>query len=219
LSVIEAVLFDVDGVLVDSEAFIAEAAVAMLAERYGVTVTREEFQPFIGMGEDRFIGGVAEKFGITLDLEADKARTYELYFEVIRGKLREIPGARVFLRFCRERNLKIAIATSADRRKLEANLREIGLSEADFDAAVNGLQVERKKPYPDIYLEAARRVGTDPSHCLVVEDAVSGVQAAKAAGCSCLGLAGSFTELELKIAGADFFAFDLEAPLYLTIFD
>ena len=114
--------------------------------------------------------------------------------------------------------LKIAVATSADRRKLEANLREIGLSEADFDATVDGLQVERKKPYPDIYLEAARRVGTDPSHCLVVEDAVSGVQAAKAAGCSCLGLAGSFSEAELRAAGADFFALDLVASRHLPIF-
>ena len=98
MSVIEAVLFDMDGVLVDSEAFIAQAAIAMLAERYGVTATREDFLPFIGTGENRFISGVAEKYGLSLDLEADKARTYELYFEVVRGKLREIPGAGAFLR-------------------------------------------------------------------------------------------------------------------------
>jgi HAD superfamily hydrolase (TIGR01509 family) len=204
-----AVLFDMDGVLVDSEAFIAEAAIAMLAEGYGVVAKREDFLPFVGMGEDRFIGGVAEKHGVALELARDKARTYELYFEVIKDRLHEIPGAVAFARECRRRGLKTAVATSADRRKLEANLREVGLAESDFDAIVDGLQVERKKPFPDIYLEAARRVGADPASCLVVEDAVSGVKAAKAAGMFCLALAGSFTEAALREAGADWFASDL----------
>jgi HAD superfamily hydrolase (TIGR01509 family) len=207
---IGAVLFDVDGVLVDSEAFIAEAAIAMFAERYGVVATRDDFLPFVGMGEDRFIGGVAEKHGVALDLEADKTRTYELYFEVIHGRLREIPGAADFVRKCRARGLKTAIATSADRRKLDANLGEIGLSESDFDAAVDGLQVRRKKPFPDIYLEAARRVGIEPGRCVVIEDAVSGVRAAKAAGCACLAIIGTFSEAELRAAGADYFGVDLK---------
>jgi beta-phosphoglucomutase len=208
---IRAVLFDMDGVLVDSEAFIAEAAIAMLAERYGVKATREDFQPFIGKGEDKFIGGVAEKYGARIEIVADKARTYELYFQMIRGRLKELPGAVDFVRECRARGLKTAIATSADRRKLEANLAEIGLSEADFDVAVDGLQVGRKKPFPDIYIEAARRLGLDPAECLVVEDAVSGVRAAKAAGAACLALGGSFPEAELRAAGADYFAPDLAA--------
>jgi beta-phosphoglucomutase len=206
---IQAVLFDMDGVLVDSEAFIAEAAIAMFAQRHGIRVTREDFQPFVGAGENRYLGGVAAKYGIGLDLETDKARTYELYFGLIRGRLREIPGAVDFVRACRARGLKTAIATSADRRKLGANLDAIGLSEADFDATVDGLQVERKKPFPDIYLEAARRIGVGAGDCLVVEDAVSGVAAAKAAGAACLAIGGSFSEAELRAAGADYFAADL----------
>jgi beta-phosphoglucomutase len=207
--VIAAVLFDMDGVLVDSEAFIAEAAIAMLAERYGVAAAREDFLPFVGMGENRFIGGVAEKYGVVLESERDKARTYELYFEVIKGRLREVPGATAFVRECRARGIKTAIATSADRRKLEANLREIGLPESLFDATIDGLQIERKKPFPDIYLKAAASVGAAPRDCLVVEDAVSGVQAAKAALMRCLALAGSFPEAELRAAGADWFSQNL----------
>jgi beta-phosphoglucomutase len=205
----EAVLFDMDGVLVDSEAFIAQAAMAMLAERYGIVATREDFLPFVGTGENRFIGGVAEKHGVSIDIEPDKARTYDLYHELIRGRLKALPGAVAFVRECRARGLKTAIATSADRLKLEASLHEIGLSDADFDALVDGLQVERKKPFPDIYLEAARRLGVQPDRCLVVEDAVSGVRAAVSAGCACLGIGGSFSEAELRAAGADFFAPDL----------
>jgi haloacid dehalogenase superfamily, subfamily IA, variant 3 with third motif having DD or ED/haloacid dehalogenase superfamily, subfamily IA, variant 1 with third motif having Dx(3-4)D or Dx(3-4)E len=204
----KAVLFDMDGVLVDSEPFIAEAAIAMLAEAHGVVASREDFLPFVGMGEDRFIGGVAEKHGVKLDPERDKARTYELYFEVIRGRLREIPGAVAFVEACRGLGLKTAIVTSADRRKLEANLREIGLDESRFEVSIDGLQIGRKKPYPDIYLEAARRLGVEPGDCLVVEDAVAGVKAAKAAGMTCLALGGSFSEAELRSAGADAFACD-----------
>jgi beta-phosphoglucomutase len=205
----DAVLFDMDGVLVDSEAFIAEAAAKMLEESYGVRAGPEDFLPFVGMGEDRFISGAAARHGVSVDIARDKARTYELYFEVIRGRLREVPGAAAFVRECREAGLKTAIATSADRRKLEANLREIGLSESDFDAAVDGLQVARKKPFPDIYLEASRRLSVPSGRCLVVEDAVSGVEAAKSAGMACLALAGSFPEAELRAAGADYFAPDL----------
>jgi beta-phosphoglucomutase len=206
---VEAVLFDMDGVLVDSEAFIAEAAIAMLAERYGVAATREDFLPFVGTGEDRFISGAAARHGIEVEIERDKARTYDLYDELVRGRLEALPGAVDFVRECRSRGLKTAVATSADRRKLDVNLSEIGIPGSEFDALVDGLQVARKKPWPDIYLEAARRVGTDPRRCLVVEDAVSGVRAAKAAGCLCLALGGSFPEAELLAAGADWYRRDL----------
>jgi beta-phosphoglucomutase len=206
---VEAVLFDMDGVLVDSEAFIAEAAIAMLAESYGVVATREDFLAFVGTGEDRFISGAAARHGIQVEIERDKARTYDLYDQLVRGRLEALPGAVDFVRECRSRGLRTAVATSADRRKLEVNLREIGIALDEFDALVDGTQVERKKPWPDIYLEAARRTGSDPSRCLVVEDAVSGVLAAKAAGCLCLALGGSFPEYELLAAGADWYRRDL----------
>jgi len=197
------VLFDMDGVLVDSEAFIAEAATAMFAERHQTVVQPGDFVPFVGTGEERYLRGVGELYGVIIDPEADKRRTYELYFELIRGRLREIPGAVAFVRDCRSRGLRLALATSADASKMVANLAEIGLSGADFDATVNGLEVSRKKPFPDIFLEAARRIGVSPIDCLVVEDAVTGVQAAKAAGCRCLGITSWFTAADLQSDGAD----------------
>ncbi|HUW40865.1 MAG TPA: HAD family phosphatase [Rectinemataceae bacterium] len=215
---LKAVLFDMDGVLVDSEAFIAEAACAMFAERHGIVVSPEEFRPFVGMGEDRYLGGVAELHEVKLDLAADKARTYQIYADVIRGRLKELPGAVAFVRRCRAEGLKTALVTSADAVKAEANLVELGLERGDFDAFVTGLDVERKKPYPDIYLHGARLIGVAPANCLVVEDAVSGAQAARAAGCACLGITSSFSEAELGAAGAAMFAPDLEhaAPLVFS---
>ena len=76
--------------------------------------------------------------------------------------------------------------------KVDANLRELGLPAAAFDAVIDGTQVTRKKPAPDIFLTACRALGLPPSECLVIEDAVSGVESAKAAGARCLALTTSF---------------------------
>jgi HAD superfamily hydrolase (TIGR01509 family) len=142
-----------------------------------------------------------------MDLPRDKARLYEIYEEVIRGRLQPLAGARDYVQECRRRGLAIAVASGADRTKVLANLREIGMPEATFDTVVDGTQVARKKPAPDIFLEACSRLRLAPEDCLVVEDAVSGVAAARAAGMRCLGLTSSFSADEL--AGADWIAEDL----------
>ena len=197
------VIFDLDGVLAISEPLLAEAASELFREK-GHRLTAEDFRPYIGMGEDRYLGGPAEARGIPMDLPRDKARLYEIYDDVIRGRLQALPGAREFVAECRRRGLAIAVASGADRTKVVANLRAIGMPENTFDTVVDGTQVVRKKPAPDIFLEAARRLGLSPDECLVVEDAVSGVAAAKAAGMRCLALTTSFGPHEL--AGADWVA-------------
>ncbi|MDR1251179.1 MAG: HAD-IA family hydrolase [Treponema sp.] len=211
------IIFDMDGVLTDSEWFIAEAGRLMFQETHGTAVSHEDFLPFVGHGENRFLGGVAEKYGIAaFDIERDKARTYAIYTEIVKGKLKPLPGAVEFVRRCRELGFKTALATSTDYIKMIASLREIGLAgEAKdagggfFDAVVNGLDVKRHKPFPDVFLEAARRIGTAPEQCWVVEDSTGGVIAAKAAGMRCLALLTTFPEAEIKKAGADIIVRDL----------
>jgi HAD superfamily hydrolase (TIGR01509 family) len=193
------VIFDMDGVLVLSEPILAEASARMFAEK-GYTVRHEEFHPFIGMGEDRYLGGVAAARGIPFDAPRDKARTYEIYLDLIRDHLKPLPGVVDFVAECRRRGLKTAVASSADEVKVRGNLREIGLPYESFDAVVDGTMVSHKKPDPAIFLEAARRLGLDPSACLVVEDAVAGVAAAKSAGCRCLAVTTSFQAGELRQA-------------------
>ena len=196
-------IFDMDGVLCDSEEFIAAAAIRMFWERYQTEVTVEDFEPFVGAGEDRYLGGVAEKYGISLSLESDKAETYRLYGECVKGKLQALPGVKDFIERAKAAGIRTAVATSADDVKMKTNLYEIGLDAKHFDALVNGLEVEHKKPAPDIFLEAARRLGIDPAECIVFEDAVNGVQAAKAAGARCVGITSSFAADVLLEAGAD----------------
>ena len=145
-------------------------------------------------------GGVAKKYNFPIDIVAVKKRTYEIYDIIVRYKLKPLPGVKELIATCKRRNLKIAVATSADEVKMMINLREIGLPAETFDVTVNGLQIERKKPFPDIYLKAADLLNVPPEECLVVEDAPSGINAAKAAGMKCLAVMSSFTEKELKDA-------------------
>jgi HAD superfamily hydrolase (TIGR01509 family) len=196
---LQGVIFDMDGVLVDSEPFIKEAGVRMFAEK-GFRVQGEDFTPFVGTGEDHLLGGVAQKYGLPFDTQHDKARTYAIYLDLIRGHLQPLPGVFTFLGACRDRHLKAAVASSADAVKVEGNLHEIGLPPDTFDAIVTGSQVARKKPAPDIFLTAAARLGLSPSACLVIEDAVAGVAAAKAAGARCLALTTSFPAERLTAA-------------------
>lgn len=196
---IRGVLFDMDGVLVDSEPFICKAAIMMFDE-LGSTVLAEDFQPFVGMGENRYIGGVAERHGINVDIEKVKARTYEIYEKIVKGKLYPLPGTHEFISICRKKDFKLALATSADRIKMEINLKEIGLARDTFNTIITGLDVANKKPFPDIYLKAAKNLDLIPADCLVVEDAVSGIKAGKAAGCRCLAVTSSFNTSDLQEA-------------------
>jgi HAD superfamily hydrolase (TIGR01509 family) len=196
---IEGVLFDMDGVLVDSEQFICKAAIMMFRE-LGFNVSPQDFLPFVGMGENRYIGGVAEKYKILIDIEQVKARTYDIYETIVKGKLFSLPGASEFIKKCSNKGLKLALATSADPVKMKINLREIGLSEDTFQAIITGKDVKRKKPFPDIYIKASESLGLKPGNCLVIEDAVSGIKSGKSAGCRCLAVTSTFNEEALAEA-------------------
>src|SRR6266513_1366408 len=188
-----------DGVLTDSEPLISAAAMAMFKEK-GLTVQAEDFLPFVGAGEDRYIGGVAEKYNFPVDVSSAKKRTYEIYLEQVPSGLEAFPGAVELVRACRNAGLKVAVASSADRIKTDANLKKIGLPPEMWDAIVTAEDVAHKKPAPDIHLASARKLGLSPERCVAIEDAVSGVQAAKAAGMRCVAVAQTFPPEQLQAA-------------------
>ncbi len=196
---IRAVIFDLDGVLTDSEPLINAAAVAMFKES-GLVVQPEDFLPFVGAGEDRYIGGVAEKYRFPLDLAAAKQRTYEIYLGLVPTSLQAFPGALDFVRNCRESGLLVAVASSADAVKVAANLMKIDLPIEFWDTVIPGEEVGNKKPAPDIFLSAAKKLGVNPAECVVVEDAVNGIEAAKAAGMRCVAVAHTFPAEQLQAA-------------------
>ena len=192
----KAILFDMDGVLIESEHLIRAAAILALAD-YGVTAKHEDFLEFTGMGEDRFVGGVAEKYGLVYKTEM-KERAYDYFGQRVKEEAHVPTGVKEMLEILHSKGLTLAVCSAADLRKVRYNLMAIGVDENIFSALVTGSDVERKKPFPDIYLEGARRVGFDPSECLVVEDAISGIQAAHAAGMDAVGVPTTFSKEVLQ---------------------
>ncbi len=196
---IRAVIFDMDGVLTDSEPLINAAAIQMFREK-GLTVQPDDFLPFVGTGEERYVGGVAEKYHFPLDAAAGKQRTYEIYLDLVPSRLEAFPGVPELVSICRTSGLRVAVASSADRIKVVANLQKIGLPPESWDAVVTGENVTHKKPSPDIFLLTAQSLGLKPEECVVVEDAVNGIQAAKAAGMRCVAVAHTLPASQLDRA-------------------
>lgn len=191
----KAILFDMDGVLIESEWLMRDTAIQSLAE-HGVTAQHEDFLEFTGCGEDRFIGGVAEKYGLTYT-PAIKERAYDFFGQRVMAETSVPQGVREMLMELQSRGLKLAVCSAADRRKVLYNLMAIGVTEDTFGAFITGSEVERKKPFPDIYLMGAEKLGVAPEDCLVVEDAVSGIQAAHAAGMDAAAVPTTFSREEL----------------------
>jgi HAD superfamily hydrolase (TIGR01509 family) len=163
-------------------------------------VQPDDFLPFVGAGEDRYIGGVAEHYGFPLDVPAAKKRTYEIYLDLISTQLEAFPGVLDLVHECRRTGLLIGVASSADLIKVHANLEKIGLPIPFWDAVVTAENVVHKKPAPDIFLAAAKKLGVSPPQCVVVEDAVNGVQAAKSAGMRCVAVGTTFPAGQLQAA-------------------
>lgn len=198
---ITGILFDMDGVLIDSEPIILRAAQAYFARR-GIEAKAEDFTPFVGAGDRRYLVGVGERYGLSLDFDVERAELYELYGEAAK-EARSFDGVHRFLSDARRSGMRVGLATGSERHKALVNLAAIGLTVGDFDVVVTGEQVVRNKPNPDIYQLAALSMGLGADQCLVIEDAIHGVVSAHRAGCAILAVPNSFDEAALKEAGAD----------------
>jgi len=198
-----ALIFDVDGVVADTEVLNARASVLMFAELYDVTVQPEDFRPFVGTGDERYVEGVAEQYGVTIDTQAAVDRRAECFFRLLLDEpLPAAPGVLELIQAAREDpDARLAIATSGQKAKQFPVIMGTGLKLEWFDAVITGDDVDRKKPDPQIYLRTAARLGLEPAVCVVFEDAPAGVQAAKSAGMACIAVTTSVTREEL--AGAN----------------
>jgi HAD superfamily hydrolase (TIGR01509 family) len=177
---VEALIFDMDGLLVDSEPLAATAMDRFLAH-YGLERRHEVHSRLLGRRLTEAIAIVREAYGLEQPLEELVAHYGELRIAALRGAVAPMPGARELIAFGREAGLKLALATSGLRAHADVSLGETGLAGL-FDAEVTGDQVARGKPAPDLFLAAAGLLGIEPAACVVFEDAPTGVAAARAAG-------------------------------------
>ncbi len=197
-----ALIFDVDGVIADTEFLNARASVMMFEQLYGVTVQPEDFRPFVGTGDERYVEGVAEKYGVRIDTEAAVAKRAENFFELLKDQpLPAAPGVLELVEQARASgHVRLAIATSGRKEKQFPVIEGTGLRLEWLDAVITGDDVSRKKPDPQIYLRAAERLRLPPRRCVVVEDAPVGVTAAKRAGMYCVAVTSSASADELREA-------------------
>lgn len=200
-ALISAILFDCDGVLVDSEPVLAKIASALL-NTLGLQAKPSDFAKFIGTGEDRYLEGVIEQYGGIYNPELKKD-LYALYSKNAPGRLKEVPGASALIRRLKTEGYKVAVASSADKQKVDVNLKALDLPIETYDAVITGSDVVRKKPWPDIYLKAAKAVGTAPERCIVIEDAAAGVESGKRGNMTTIAITTTLGESELCKAGAD----------------
>lgn len=199
---LQAVLFDLDGVIIDSEP-LHESAIRQTADYLGRPIDREGIESFKGRVESLCADLLIEHSGS--QLTRDEVMNYRdgIYRELFDAKIQPVPGALEFVRRCREeRRLRLALATSALPSNQERAFTRFGLSPF-FDVVVTSADVQRGKPNPDPYLVAASRLGIEPAACLVVEDSVNGVRSGKAAGCVVVGITTTFAAAALREAGAD----------------
>ena len=179
---VDALIFDLDGLLVDSEP-LTHLAVNALLRRHGsaLALTPELVERLTGRRIPEILAVLAELGGITVPLAELNEDFEEQRLVTLRGRLRAFPGAAEVLAFGRAAGLRLGLATSSRRAYADAVLAEAGFA-GRFDAEVTGEEVARGKPAPDAYLLAAARLGVAPAACVVFEDAPNGVAAAVAAG-------------------------------------
>lgn len=181
-----AFLFDMDGVLIDSQPIHYDADIATMAH-FGVTVSRQEVEPYAGMTNPMRFPIYQKIFHISATLEemlsyrADIVR--RLFLE---SHAHAISGSQALLEQIKAAGYAIGLASSTDHALIEWILNTIGLR-SYFDVIVSGEEVPQGKPAPDVYLEAARQLGVCAKDCFVVEDSTNGIHAAKAAGMWVLG--------------------------------
>lgn len=180
---VQAVIFDMDGVLVDSEPFGFEALRRVMA-RYGLGYSEEENAEFLGRTTLESCGILKARHALP-----DSAETLAGFY--IDGMLAQIgdgpipmPGVPHVLEQVRAAGYRMALASSAEVRVIQANLTALALGPL-FEVVVSGTQVARGKPAPDVFLATAERLRVAPDRCLVIEDSRNGLLAAKAAGMGC----------------------------------
>ncbi|GAA2402792.1 HAD family phosphatase [Streptomyces glaucosporus] len=182
-----AVIFDLDGTLVDSEPAYHEAGRRLLA-RYGVTgFTWEEHTRFIGIGTRETLAALRAEHGIDAPLDELLEGKNRIYLELARTSAAAFPGMRTLVEMLHAAGCPMAVASGSSRTAIDAVLAGAGL-DGLLPVRVSAEEVGRGKPEPDVFLEAARRLGVEPGRCAVVEDAPPGAEAARRAGMRCVAV-------------------------------
>jgi len=183
---ISAVVFDLDGLLVDSEPLQAWAW-DTYAQQFGTSLRDDVLERMLGLRAVDAAQIFVDLLRLPVPADVAMRERDELFLEAARGQIDARRGASALLEALREQGVPLALATSGHRRYVDLALASAGLSGV-FDVEATGDQVDRGKPHPDIYLRAASMLGVPPERCLALEDAPNGVRSAREAGMLCFAI-------------------------------
>ena len=186
----QAVIFDMDGVLVDSEPFHVQNEKLMF-HKLGLDISDEEHARYMGTATDVMWEQIIRERKLSLDVAETTAQTIQQeipYFQSL-DKIDPMPGLVNLLEKLQKSGIPMAVASSSDKTIIDIILEKSGLRKY-FKHAVSSGEIGKSKPEPDVFLHAAKLLGVAPENCLVFEDSKNGIKAAKAAGMVCIGYSG-----------------------------
>lgn len=211
---LKAVIFDMDGVLVDSEPIHYEAEKIALAA-FNVRYTREIHKCYIGRSEQSFWLGMSELFGVDLDIKLMMEKKHESFMESIALAKSIKPAVNLVKTLSQSKSCALGLASSATKQLVFEILEHIGLEEY-FGVIQSGSDVEHAKPAPDIFLRAAEKLGVAPKNCIVIEDSLNGVKAGKSAGMTVVAVPNEYTR-EFDFSSADYVLDSLDDFMRLSL--
>jgi len=198
-------IFDVDGVIADTEAVNARASIKVFEDLFGIKgVKRRDFEAGLGRGAAEYVKAAARVHGLELTEEQIEKATQlrqEYFLKSLSDEpLPPFPGVLELIEKAMQReDFRVAIATSSTLEKSRAVLESAKIPFQKM-VYITGNDVKNKKPHPELFLLAAERLGIEPAKCVVIEDAPNGVQAAKAAGSKCIAVTNSTDAAKLSEA-------------------
>ena len=196
MNMLYGLIFDVDGVIADTEAVNARASIKVFADLFGIkNVRRSDFEAGLGRGAEEYVKAAARVHNLELTEEQLKTATklrQEYFLKFLRDEpLPAFPGVlKLIEEAMQTQNVSVAIATSSTGEKSRAVLKAAKIPYREM-VYITGNDVKHKKPNPELFILAAERMGIEPKNCAVIEDAPNGVQAAKAAGAGCIAVTNS----------------------------
>lgn len=182
---IKAVIFDLDGVVVESEDAHIEAE-KQTYQKHGLTISAEELHRYTGTTAKAMFTELIAKYKLKTSFNEINSQKEKILLKLLEQDAEPTKGVLDLIRELKQRRIKLAIASSSTRKIVAYVLKRLNITDL-FDCVITAEDAQYSKPNPEIFLRAATQLNTKPSQCLVIEDAKLGVEAAKAAGMKCIG--------------------------------